>query len=85
MLRAHGAGAWHKSLHRQPYNHALPRIQTALYRGQDEIAWQLVTETWRDVDRALITHVLFNASRRGNSLEDKQSCHGMTPHAPKPA
>ncbi len=49
----------HDGFHRQHYNHVLARIQTALYRGQGETAWQLVTGNWRNFDRALIPHVHF--------------------------
>jgi hypothetical protein len=37
----------HQGFHRQHYNHVLARVQTELYRGRAEQAWNLVTASWR--------------------------------------
>jgi hypothetical protein len=47
----------HKGFHRQHYSALLARIQTALYRGNAEAAWQLFTEHEPKVRRSLITRL----------------------------
>lgn len=49
----------HQGFHRQHYNHALARIQTALYCGRAEVAWDLVTSNWRAFERTLLLRVQF--------------------------
>lgn len=43
-----------RGFHRQHYNHRLASIQTALYRGQAEQAWQLVQRAWPQFRRHLM-------------------------------
>ena len=53
-------GRWSASgFHRQHYNHLLARIQTALYRGRAEDAWQLVSERLAPVRRNFWLRVQF--------------------------
>jgi hypothetical protein len=53
-------GRWSASgFHRQHYNHLLARIQTALYRGRAEDAWQLVSEHLAPVRRNFWLRVQF--------------------------
>ncbi len=44
----------HEGFHRQHYNHVLARIQTELYRGRAQPAWQLIAENWTAVKRSLL-------------------------------
>jgi serine/threonine protein kinase len=44
----------HEGFHRQHYNHVLARIQTELYRGRAQPAWQLIAEHWPAVKRSLL-------------------------------
>jgi hypothetical protein len=46
-----------KTFQRQHYNHTLARLQTALYRGGAEAAWQLVASQWQGLERALLLRV----------------------------
>jgi hypothetical protein len=46
-----------KAFHRQHYSAMLARVQTALYRGDGEAAWRLVTEQQSMLRRSLITQV----------------------------
>jgi eukaryotic-like serine/threonine-protein kinase len=50
----------HKGFHRQHYSALLARVQTALYRGDGDVAWRLFTAEERQVHRSLLTqfHVL---------------------------
>jgi tetratricopeptide (TPR) repeat protein len=45
----------HAGIHRQHYNFALARIQTALYAGQPTAAWDIIAENWPAIAR---THLL---------------------------
>jgi hypothetical protein len=45
------------TIQRQHYNHALARLQTELYRGRAEAAWQLVASQWKGLERALLLRV----------------------------
>ena len=42
---------------RQHYNHTLARLQTELYRGRAEAAWQLVASQWKGLERTLLLRV----------------------------
>ena len=42
----------HEGFHRQHYNHVVARIQTELYRGRAQPAWQLIAENWTAVKRS---------------------------------
>jgi serine/threonine protein kinase len=46
-----------KGFHRQHYSAMLARVQTALYRGDGEAAWQLFAEQQSKLRRSLITRV----------------------------
>lgn len=46
-----------KGFHRQHLSARLARVQTALYRGDAEAAWRLLTEQQSMVRRSLLTHV----------------------------
>jgi hypothetical protein len=50
----------HKGFHRQHYSALLARVQTALYRGDGDIAWRLFTGQEKQLHRSLLTqfHVL---------------------------
>jgi hypothetical protein len=51
-------GRWsQKGFHRQHYSARLARVQTALYRGDAEAAWRLLTEQQSMLRRSLLTHV----------------------------
>jgi hypothetical protein len=53
-------GRWSASgFHRQHYNHLLARIQTALYRGRADDAWQLVSRRLAPVRRNFWLRVQF--------------------------
>jgi hypothetical protein len=43
-----------RGFHRQHYSHVLARIQTALYRGDAEAAWNLVRANWTAFERTLL-------------------------------
>ena len=47
----------HAGFHRQHYNHMLARIQTELYRGRAEAAWQAIGESWQAVRRSLLFRI----------------------------
>ena len=47
----------HAGFHRQHYNHLLARIQTELYRGNAQPAWQLIAENWTAVKRSLLLRI----------------------------
>jgi hypothetical protein len=49
----------HQGFHRQHYNHVLARIQTELYRGRAEQAWDLVTANWRVFRRTQLLRIQF--------------------------
>ena len=46
-----------KGFHRQHYSARLARVQTALYRGDAEAAWRLLTEQESMLRRSLLTRV----------------------------
>ncbi len=46
-----------ETFQRQHYNHTLARLQTELYRGRAEPAWQLVASQWKGLERALLLRV----------------------------
>jgi hypothetical protein len=46
-----------KAFQRQHYNHTLARLQTELYRGCAEAAWQLVASQWKGLERALLLRI----------------------------
>jgi hypothetical protein len=46
-----------KGFHRQHYSARLARVQTALYRGDAQAAWRLLTEQQSMLQRSLLTHV----------------------------
>jgi tetratricopeptide (TPR) repeat protein len=46
-----------KGFHRQHYSAMLARVQTALYRGDGEVAWRLFAEQQSRLQRSLITRV----------------------------
>jgi hypothetical protein len=48
------AGWSQQGFHRQHYGHVLARIQTALYRGDAEAAWNLVRANWTAFERTLL-------------------------------
>ena len=51
-------GRWsQKGFHRQHYSARLARVQTALYRGDAETAWRLLTEQESMLRRSLLTRV----------------------------
>jgi tetratricopeptide (TPR) repeat protein len=47
----------HEGFHRQHYSALLARVQTALYRGNGEEAWRLLTEHEPSLRRSLITRL----------------------------
>jgi hypothetical protein len=49
----------HAGFHRQHYNHVLARIQTELYRGRAESAWQLIDGNWKAMARISLFRVQF--------------------------
>jgi hypothetical protein len=46
-----------KGFHRQHYSATLARVQTALYRGDAETAWRLLTETQTMLRRSMLTQI----------------------------
>ena len=51
-------GRWsQKGFHRQHYSARLARVQTALYRGDAETAWRLLTEQESMLRRSLLTRI----------------------------
>jgi hypothetical protein len=49
----------HDGFHRQHYSHVLARTQTALYRGDAEAAWRLVSGNWTAFERTLLLRVQY--------------------------
>ncbi len=49
----------HEGFHRQHYNHVLARIQTALYRGEAEAAWEQISRNWSSMERTFLFRVQF--------------------------
>ena len=47
----------HEGFHRQHYNHVLARVQTELYRGRAQPAWQLIEENWAAIKRSHLLRV----------------------------
>jgi len=47
----------HEGFHRQHYNHVLARVQTELYRGRAQPAWQLIAENWAAIKRSHLLRV----------------------------
>jgi hypothetical protein len=47
----------HKGFHRQHYSARLARVQTALYRGEADAAWRLLTEQESELRRSMLTFV----------------------------
>jgi hypothetical protein len=49
----------HDGFHRQHYSHVLARTQIALYRGDAEAAWRLVSGNWTAFERTLLLRVQY--------------------------
>jgi hypothetical protein len=49
----------HEGFHRQHYNHVLARIQTELYRGRAEAAWQSIDGNWAAMQRTSLFRIQF--------------------------
>jgi predicted Ser/Thr protein kinase len=49
----------HQGFHRQHYNHVLARIQTELYRGRADAAWDLVTSNWPAFEHTRLLNIRF--------------------------
>jgi eukaryotic-like serine/threonine-protein kinase len=50
--------AWaYKGFQRQHYNLTLALVQTALYRGDADAAWQLISESWGPMKRTFLLHI----------------------------
>jgi hypothetical protein len=49
----------HQGFHRQHYNHALTRVQNALYRGDAEQAWRLMEAVWPMLRQTLLLRIRF--------------------------
>jgi hypothetical protein len=48
-----------EGFHRQHYNHMLARLQTELYRGRAEAAWQLIERGWPAMKRTYLFRIQF--------------------------
>jgi hypothetical protein len=71
--------AWsHKGFHRQHYSHVMARIETELYRGDAEAAWDIVTRNWKAFERTRLLECSSYALRR-------RMCGGAPRYSTQPA